>query len=168
MGGTLFGTRVLQLWAAEFCPLTGALDHVNESTDTGKDTQWQELRMTAPPPEPGGKGSPALPQESDASATPDLILGLFFRTISEFLTSWVTYVQQPFVGATNTEWDRENTAQEWSQVRRIQCLPETPRKQEKSLVTSVSSNTQNCSWISAPPRCGAWDFSRPHLSAPFS
>lgn len=45
------------------------------------------MPKTPPPPEPGRKGSPALPQEPEASATLNLILGLFFRTINEFLTS---------------------------------------------------------------------------------
>lgn len=47
-------------------------------------------------------------------------------------------------------------AQEWSPVRRIlSTCEETPRKQDKNLVISVSLKTQSCSWnvLSCPSQC---------------
>lgn len=92
-GWDIFGTRVLQLWAVREFWLGwvgepkppnwySRFTWIKAHRHGERATWWQELRMTAPshempkmppPPEPGRKGSPALPQEPEASATPNLI-----------------------------------------------------------------------------------------------
>ena len=55
----------------------------------------------------------------------------------------------PVTGTTVWEWSpvRGTTVQEWSPVRgTVSTCRKTPRKQDKSLVTSVSTKPQNCSW----------------------